>query len=198
MKKWGKHFVVFCVVCLLASSFAWAIPGIKQTSAEKPSATSTPEVIIIENSESEAKANYVSYEELSQILDGKIKVLGAERIDSILTTVDALEKTVNEQNDEIERQEQEIAEVKVAYAEVKAAYEKEIGTKYFADLGMAFGFRSDKLQYGFCADMGLRFGRGLMVKTGVQYMVADVGKFELPKFDSLEPMTVNVTVGWEW
>ena len=191
MKKCAKQLAVFSVVLLLVCSSAWAIPGIRKTSDEKPSAESTPEVIIIENSESEVKANYVSYEELSQILDGKIKVLGAERIDSILATVDNLEKTVNEQNDEIERQEKEIAEVKAAYA-------KEVGTKYFADLGMAFGFKADKLQYGFCADMGLRFGKGLMVKTGVQYMVADVGKFELPKFDSLEPMTVNVTVGWEW
>lgn len=186
----AKRYAVFFVVFLLVCSSAWAIPGIRKPSEEKPSAESTSEVIIIENSESEANVKYVSYEELSKILNGRIEILGTERIDTILTTVDKLEQTVKEQNEEIARQDQEIAEVKAAYA-------KEMGTKYFADLGAAFGFKDTKVQYGFVGDMGLRFGKGLMVKTGVQYMVGDLGQWKAPSW-SIDNLTVSATVGWEW
>lgn len=71
------------------------------------------------------------------------------------------------------------------------------GTKFFADLGAAFGFKKDAVQYGIVGDMGLKFGKGFLTKVGVQYMLGDIGKFEMPEW-SLENMTVNATIGWEW
>ncbi len=71
------------------------------------------------------------------------------------------------------------------------------GTKFFADLGAAFGFKKDAVQYGIVGDMGLKFGKGFLTKIGVQYMLGDIGKFEMPKW-SLEDMTVQATIGWEW
>ena len=190
MKKWGKYSVALFVVFLLASSFVWAIPGIKKPSAETQQSTSTPEQAIIVSSESDQNVKYVTYEEISEILSNKGWVLGGEKLDKVQSGVDSLQATLEEQNDEIDRQEAEIKEL-------KALVKKETGTKYFMDLGAAFGFRSEKVQYGIVGDMGLRFGKGLMVKTGVQYMVGDMGTWKMPSW-SMDALTVSTTVGWEW
>lgn len=71
------------------------------------------------------------------------------------------------------------------------------GTKFFANLGAAFGFKKDAIQYGVVGDMGFKFGKGFLAKVGVQYMLGDIGKMEMPKW-SLEDMTVQTTIGWEW
>ncbi len=78
------------------------------------------------------------------------------------------------------------------------AYKSEtVKTRLFADLGVAFGFKGDSLLYGLTGDMGLKFGQGLMFKTGATYMVgsfSDIKDFSW----SLDKLTLTATVGWEW
>lgn len=179
----SKAFVVFFVVCLLASSSVWAIPGIKKP-AETPE---VPDVLVVTdttgNSESAQSAKYVTSEELLEILNKSGWVLGGSKIEKLQEGVEAISKTNLEQNLEIAR--------------LAAALKKEQSTKFFADFGAAFGFRSEMVQYGIVGDMGIRFGKGLMVKTGAQYMVGDFGKLELPTW-SIENLSLTATVGWEW
>lgn len=72
-----------------------------------------------------------------------------------------------------------------------------VKTKFFADLGLAFGFENKALMYGFAGDIGMKLGHGLMLKGGATYMVgslADIKNISL----GLDKLTVSATVGWEW
>lgn len=80
---------------------------------------------------------------------------------------------------------------------LNAELDKEKGQKFFADLGLAFGINEGSLLYGVVGDIGMRFGRGLMLKVGGQYMLGSIAK--IPSFNwSVDNLTVNATIGWEW
>lgn len=84
--------------------------------------------------------------------------------------------------------------------QLEADLQKEkYGSKFFADLGLAFGLK-DAVQFGFCGDIGMRFGKGLMFKVGGQYMVGDTREVIgiLGHNWSLANATVQTTIGWEW
>lgn len=185
MTRCSRTFVCFAVVCLLASSCVWAIPGAKKSVAPEPQEQQVVHAVTLttETSESEATEKSISYEELSAILNKAGWFIGGSTIDKISAGVDAIQATNDEQNAEIAR--------------LAAALKKEQSTKFFADFGAAFGFQAEKVQYGVTGDMGIRFGKGLMVKTGAQYMLGNVGKLETPHWD-IEDLSLTCTVGWEW
>ena len=81
--------------------------------------------------------------------------------------------------------------------ELEEQLKKEVGTKFYANVGAAFGFKSTEIQYGVCGDMGIRFGKGFLISVGVQYMLGDFGKVKLPDWN-IEDMTVQAKIGWEW
>lgn len=73
-----------------------------------------------------------------------------------------------------------------------------VKTKYFADLGVAFGFDTDnKLLYGFTGDAGLKLGHGLMFKAGATYMIGSLSNITNISW-GLDKLTLSATVGWEW
>lgn len=75
--------------------------------------------------------------------------------------------------------------------------DKEKGQKFFADLGLAFGVSEGSIMYGAVGDIGMRFGKGLMLKLGGQYMLGSFS--DITKFNwSIDNLTVNATIGWEW
>ena len=183
-----KYFMFFVVLVLVSVQvFAWP------TKTEKAVVTEASPVVAEENSVSPSsemqKTVSTDYSEILTKLDSQKVVLGSDlqtlkddvgSMASALTILIADNRALND-----------------SLAEVTGKYEKANGTKFFADLGAAFGFKSEKIQYGFVGDMGLRFGKGLLVKTGVQYMLGDVGKIEMPTWD-IGALTVSATVGWEW
>ena len=81
------------------------------------------------------------------------------------------------------------------YAALQAALKESTKTKFFCDLGAAFGVKDKALTYGVTGDMGLRFGKGLMVKIGAIYMVGN--DFQNISW-GLENLTMTATIGWEW
>ena len=74
--------------------------------------------------------------------------------------------------------------------------DKAVRSKFFANVGALYSFKG---KLGVSTNVGMRIGDGMMVSTGVQYMIGtlgDVGKI-ISDFNA-EDLTASVTVGWEW
>lgn len=74
--------------------------------------------------------------------------------------------------------------------------DKAVRSKFFANIGALYSFKG---KLGVSTNVGMRIGDGMMVSTGVQYMIGtlgDVGKI-ISDFNA-EDLTASVTVGWEW
>lgn len=74
--------------------------------------------------------------------------------------------------------------------------DKAVRSKFFANVGALYSFKG---KLGVLTNVGMRIGDGMMVSTGVQYMIGtlgDVGKI-ISDFNA-EDLTASVTVGWEW
>ena len=106
----------------------------------------------------------------------------SEKIDGLLLVSKGTKDELNEQVDAL-------------YADLQAALKESTKTKFFCDLGAAFGVKDKALTYGVTGDMGLRFGKGLMVKIGTIYMVGN--DFQDISW-GLENLTMTATIGWEW
>lgn len=74
--------------------------------------------------------------------------------------------------------------------------DKAVRSKFFANVGALYSFKG---KLGVSTNVGMRIGDGMMVSTGVQYMIGtpgDVAKI-ISDFNA-EDLTASVTVGWEW
>ena len=106
----------------------------------------------------------------------------SEKIDGLLLVSKGTKDELNEQVDAL-------------YNDLQAALKESTKTKFFADLGVAFGLKEKALTYGVTGDIGLRFGKGLMLKVGAVYMVgSDFTNISW----GLDNLTATATVGWEW
>lgn len=189
-EMWVKRLSILLVVLLVASSFVWALPGAKKTTEVKVAAQPEPETSTSVDSskltESEASEISTSLTELLNLLENKSALWGtqieavkdaAKDVSYDVTMSNALNLTLTEQVDSLK---------------------KELNkTRFFVDFGVAFGFKEKAITYGAVADMGMKFGKGFIVKTGVQYMVGDFSDIKNVSW-SLDNLTVSATVGWEW
>ena len=188
----SKRCFMFCVVLALALVQVMAWPWDAKETKVLFETEQSP-AVAVENSQNpsseEPKTASADFSEISTKLDGKLVVVGndlvtlKEDVNSMASALAILIADNRALNDSLE--------------EMTGKYEKANGTKFFADLGAAFGFKSERVQLGAVGDMGIRFGRGFMVKTGVQYMVCDFGAWKMPEW-SIENLTVSATIGWEW
>ena len=73
---------------------------------------------------------------------------------------------------------------------------KAVRSKFFANVGALCNFKG---KLGVSTSVGMRIGDGMMVSTGVQYMMGPLGDFlkSFSAFDA-EDLTASITVGWEW
>ena len=106
----------------------------------------------------------------------------SEKIDGLLLVSQGTKKELN-------------TSVDALYKDLQDALAVNKRTRFFADLGAAFGLKEKALQYGATADIGLKFGCGLMVKVGAIYMIGSDFKNISWGLDNL---TATATVGWEW
>lgn len=123
-----------------------------------------------------------------------------DEIDSLVGQIASDVEIVLADLDEKEAIITELAEANSAQADqiayLQGKYDKEISTKFFANAGVAIGFKGNAPTWGVTGNLGLRFGKGLLVGTGVQYMV---GTFTDKPFDlGIDNLSINVTIGWEW
>lgn len=74
--------------------------------------------------------------------------------------------------------------------------DKAVRSKFFANVGALYSFKG---KLGVSTNVGMRIGDGMMISTGVQYMIGTLG--DVAKIISdfkAEDLTASVTVGWEW
>lgn len=74
--------------------------------------------------------------------------------------------------------------------------DKAVRSKFFANVGALYSFKG---KLGVSTNVGMRIGDGMMVSTGVQYMIGTLGDVAKIVSDfNAEDLTASVTVGWEW
>ena len=167
-----KSFMLFSVLVL-------ALVFVMPLNAKWGTPTQAQETQI--SSEETQKEQSTDSQQTLTSLDGKVVIFGSE-LETVKKDVEDVQSAMA-----LLVQKNEILENNLKKAN---------GTKFFADAGVAIGFGEESIQYGLTADIGMRFGGSLMVKTGVQYMVGSFGAFDIGW--DLKKMTVNTTVGWEW
>ena len=170
-----KRFVILLVVLLALSSSAFALAplgGFAKAQEQTPVSTESTSSKMTSQTSSDTST---SLDDLKEYLDGKIIITPSQK--------DVLSDMVSNA-------------IKDAF-ELEEQLKKEIGTKFYANIGAAFGFKSTEIQYGVCGDMGIIFGKGFLMSVGVQYMLGDFGNVKLPEWN-IADMTVQATSGWEW
>ena len=74
--------------------------------------------------------------------------------------------------------------------------DKAVRSKFFANVGALYSFKG---KLGLSTNVGMRIGDGMMVSTGVQYMIGTLGDVAKIVSDfNAEDLTASVKVGWEW
>lgn len=74
--------------------------------------------------------------------------------------------------------------------------DKAVRSKFFANVGALYSFKG---KLGVSTNVGMRIGDGMMVSTGVQYMIGTLGDVaKIVSNFNAEDLTASVTVGWEW
>ncbi len=188
-----KKLSIFLLVLLVASSFAWALPGAKKTNqaATPTAAAEVPETSTSAESQSSTEsapsATSISSEELLALMEKNNYLWGADDIKEVKSLVEDVALDTEFTNALVAAQTEQIDSLK---KELKA-------TRFFADAGVAFGFNEGGINYGVAGDMGIKFGKGLITKVGVQYMLGNLADIMDLQWN-IENMTVQATVGWEW
>lgn len=183
----SRKCFMFCVVLVLALAQVFAWPT-SEAKAQKLVAEAEENAL---NPSSEMQSNVsTSYNEISTKLDGKLVVVGNDletlktdvtAMAGALTTLIADNRALNDSLDDM-----------------TSKYIKETKTKFFADAGAVIGFKNKAITLGIVGEMGIKLGKGLLVKTGVQYIAWDFGQFSaMPKWD-IENLSLTCTAGWEW
>lgn len=170
-----KRFAILLVASLALSSSAFALAplgGFAKAQEQIPVSTESTSSKTISQTSSDTST---SLDDLKEYLDGKVIITPSQK--------DVLSDMVSNA-------------IKDAF-ELEEQLKKEVGTKFYANIGAAFGFKSTEIQYGVCGDMGIRFGKGFLMSVGVQYMLGDFGNVKLPDWN-IEDMTVQAKIGWEW
>lgn len=188
---WVKRLSILLVVLLVVSSFVWALPGAKKTTqvqataveeAQETSTSADSQTL----TESEVKEISTSLTKLSSLLEEN-SILWGDKIEAVKEAATDVSYDVAVNNALIAAQGEQIESLK---KELKK-------TKFFVDFGVAFGFKEQAITYGTVADMGMKLGKGLLIKTGVQYMMGNFADITNMSW-SLDNLTVSATVGWEW
>lgn len=188
-----KKLSIFLLVLLVASSFAWALPGAKKTTqAATPTAVvEVPETSTSAESQSSTESvpseTSTNSEELLALMEKNDYLWGADDIKEVKSIVEDIALDIEVSNAINAAQTDQIDSLK---KELKA-------TRFFADAGVAFGFTEGGINYGVAGDMGIKFGKGLITKVGVQYMLGNLTDITNLQWN-IENMTVQATVGWEW
>lgn len=74
--------------------------------------------------------------------------------------------------------------------------DKAVRSKFFANIGALYSFKG---KLGVSTNVGMRIGDGMMISTGVQYMIGTLGDVAKIISDfNAEDLIASVTVGWEW
>ena len=210
-----RKSMAFLLVLLVVSSWLWAFPGRKQQK-ELAIQEEFPEEVIQISSEPEAKTESsvlrTDSEELMRLPEETVTAeLDSADIINNDAVLDELRQLLEEQvtdqfeaESDIERlraQNEEISALNSSQADeiayLKGRLDKELSSKFFADLKGIIGFRDKIPEWGIGGDIGIRFGSGLMISAGASYMI---GSFLSPPKAvwDLDDLILSIGIGWEW
>lgn len=193
-----KKCFMFCVVLVLAlgSVMAWPVTLKKPTTiVETINGKATESEVIlneISTNSTNSSESTVTPEVVAVVVDEDIveletkKKLSGDELEEFKVKYADLKNDVNaliRQNDELVADNTKLL--------------KEKKSKFFADLGLAFGFEDKALMYGFAGDIGMRFGSSFMGKIGATYMFGSFADIKNIGWN-IDKLTVSATVGWEW
>lgn len=209
--------------CLLSAVSFWSKPSKKELAPVEEAPAPAIVEIVAESPVEEAPAVAEPSQDLQQLqeLESALDAM-SKKLESLQSEVDSTKVVTSSKKDELdnlvgaiasdveiviadlEEKEAIIAELAEANASqadqiayIQGRYDKEVSTKFFANVGGVIGFKELLPTWGVTGNFGIRFGHGLMVGSGVQYMIGDFQ--EKPDLDwSLDRLSVNFTVGWEW
>lgn len=184
-----------------------AAPAVQETQAE-PVQESLPAPAVEALVEQQPQKD--SSEELSKVsnelvslqnsLDGK-SVVGQKSIEALISSITQVQADYAlVMADMAEKQAiiDNLAAVNAAQADELAYMRgKDNAMHFFINGGVALGFKDYNPTWGLTGNFGTRFGNGWQVSAGAQYMVGDFSS--LPKLSwSLDNLSVNATIGYEW
>lgn len=82
------------------------------------------------------------------------------------------------------------------YDEIVRTLKKEQSTKFFANIGLVLGFQNSEPIYGLSSAFGLRFGKGMTLAIGAQYMFGAFSNMIFEK--NIDRIAFTGAIGWEW
>lgn len=183
-----------------------AAAPVQETHADPAPAPSAPVQEALEaqqpQKDSSEELSKVSNElaSLQNSLDGK-SVVGQKSIDALIgsiTQVQADYALVMADMAEKQAIIDSLAATNAAQAdEIAYMRGKDNAMHFFVNAGMAIGFKEYAPTWGLAGNFGTRFGNGWQVSAGAQYMLGDFTSIPSLKW-SLDNLTVNATVGYEW
>lgn len=222
-----RRFAVFSMVLLVVCSSLSAVSFWSRSSKESSAPVVEVEIVAAPVQETQAdpapapsapvqealeaqQPQKDSSEELSKVsnelaslqnsLDGK-SVVGQKSIDALIgsiTQVQADYALVMADMAEKQAIIDSLAATNAAQADELAYMRgKNNAMHFFVNAGMAIGFKEYAPTWGLAGNFGTRFGNGWQVSAGAQYMLGDFTSIPSLKW-SLDNLTVNATVGYEW
>lgn len=209
-----RKSMAFLLVLLVASSWLWAFPGRKQQKElviqeefqqEETQISSEPEVKT--ESREQKKDSEEPMKLPAETVTAESDYADSQRDAALDELRQLLEEQVADQFEaeaDIERlrsQNDEIATLNASQADeiayLKGRLDKELSSKFFANLKGLVGFRDKAPEWGIGGDIGIRFCSGLMISAGASYMI---GSFISPPKAvwNLDDLTLSIGIGWEW
>lgn len=194
-----RKLSVFFLVLLVASFSLWALPGARK-SEEKAAQEAVPQVTAGQaqvaltskdsTTPSEEELNRISQSlnGLYELLNSSKFVMGADKIEKLGSNVDNLRDDIAIQNALFEAQTAEIERLK----------KEAMKTRFFADFGVSAGVKEDTVKLGLLGEMGVKVGKGLLIKTGVTWSAFDAKDLiKVPEL-KIEDLTMSCAIGWQW
>ena len=194
MRKLSVFVLVLCLVC----SCVWAFPG-KASSGNSSSESSVKEETSEELWEevqkslncSETEQSEMS-QELSTLLEDlqNSSRLTKSGLSELISKLEALQEDIETVN----------ADSRAKDEQIKALASKAYGFPFYANAGAVLGFKDTFPTLGAVMNLGVKFGAGWTIGTGLQYQLItfdDEGKH----FDyhwNIDKLSITATVGFEW
>ena len=194
-----RRYVALLMALLLVSSSVWASTWVKKRTAPVQEVPAVEQGLLQEQETSTSEESQPQPEEelsqISQSLNGLFDLLksskylmGADKIDQVLTGVNRVAEDVTLQNELIDAQNQQIEALK---KELKK-------TRFFADFGLSAGVKEDTVKLGILGEMGLKLPNQMIVKTGITWSAFDAKDLLKVPSLSIEDITISAAVGYEW
>lgn len=195
MKKLSVFVLVLCLVC----SCVWAFPG-KAASSGNSSVESSETKETSEQLWEEVQKSANSYETEQNEMSEELSTLLADLQNSSRLTKSGLSELISKLEVLQEDIEAVNADSRAKDEQIKALASKAYGFHFYANAGAVLGFKNTFPTLGAVLNLGVKFGAGWTVGTGLQYQLMTFDE-DGKHFDyhwNIDKLSITATVGFEW